>query len=708
MAMRHSSKDQRDWALFALEAVALDTETTGLDPRKARLIEIGGVVLAPGGGETDQTFETFVNAGGVPAEAARVTGIDTGMLAGAPGFPDALRALQDFVAGRVVIGHSFGFDLAVMAQECRSHGLPQWSPLALDTRFLAQVAFPNLPGYTLETIAARCGVELGARHRALGDAVSCARIFGALAPHLREKGVRTLGEALAATRRFEDDQSYPSMWEPLSGGLQSMQGLAARAQNLDPFLFSRRVSDVMTRLPKFIAREASVADAAQIMARDKVGSLFIGASDALSRDLGILTERDVLGVIAREGAAGLAKPVGDYASRPLQSVAAPAFVYRAVGRMTRLGVRHLGVMDDAGRIIGAISARDLLKSRMSEPVALGDAIDMAPDVVQLGKAWGTIPAVARALLANELDGRQIAAVVAREVAALTRRAALMAQERLAGEGAGDPPCAYTIMILGSAGRGESLLAFDQDNALVFAHGEAGGPEDSYFARLGEHMCEILHAVGVPLCPGGVMAKNASWRGSLEAWRARTQTWLHRSRPEDLLAVDIAYDWRPCAGDLMMGESLWRDMQLAARNEIPFLKLLAQQGEQQASPFGFFGRLQTENSRIDLKLYGLKAIVTGARALALRHGVEARATSDRLQGVRALGLGHAPDLEALDRAHKLFLTLILRQQLQDIAAGKRPSNKVDVSALDAAVLEDLREGLKAVGSIPDIVRDILMG
>ena len=155
--------------------------------------------------------------------------------------------------------------------------------------------------------------------------------------------------------------------------------------------------------------------------------------------------------------------------------------------MTRLGVRHLGVMDDAGRIIGAISARDLLKSRMSEPVALGDAIDMAPDVVQLGKAWGTIPAVARALLANELDGRQIGAVVAREVAALTRRAALMAQERLVKEGAGEAPCAYTIMILGSAGRGESLLAFDQDNALVFAHGDAGGPEDSYFARLGEHM-----------------------------------------------------------------------------------------------------------------------------------------------------------------------------------------------------------------------------
>src|SRR3546814_1334257 len=45
-------------------------------------------------------------------------------------------------------------------------------------------------------------------------------------------------------------------------------------------------------------------------------------------------------------------------------------------------------------------------------------------------------------------------------------------------------CGYSFVVLGSAGRGESLLAMDQDNAIVFAQGAAGGKEDEWFARLG--------------------------------------------------------------------------------------------------------------------------------------------------------------------------------------------------------------------------------
>ena len=41
------------------------------------------------------------------------------------------------------------------------------------------------------------------------------------------------------------------------------------------------------------------------------------------------------------------------------------------------------------------------------------------------------------------------------------------------------------MVLGSAGRGESLLAADQDHSIVYAEGQADGPEDQWFAALGE-------------------------------------------------------------------------------------------------------------------------------------------------------------------------------------------------------------------------------
>ncbi len=695
-------RDQRDLALFALDAVAIDTETTGLDPRNACIIEIGGVEVAHGAG-APHTFTTLVNGGTIPDAAQAITGITPDMTAGAPSFPQAYEAMLAFVRGRVVIGHSFGFDLAVFREEARRAGLPAWTPIALDTRFLAQIAFPNLPAYTLEIIAARCGVELDARHRALGDAVSCARVFTALGPHLRERGVRTLGEAIAATRRFEQDQSYPSVWAPLTG--PQTQGVAPAAI-VDTFLFERRVSDIMSRAPLFVAPEAPLGEAIATMARAKVGSIFVGEAHAVAGDLGVVTERDLLTAIAAHGPDALARGVGDFASRPLVTVAAQAFAYRAVGRMNRLGIRHLGVADETGRIVGALSARDLLRSRMSEPVALGDAIDTAPDVIALGKAWGTIPSVARGLVAYGMDGQQVAAVIAREVAALTRRAAQLAEQALMEQGAGPPPCRYTVVVLGSAGRGESLLAFDQDNAIVFERGDPDGPEDAWFARLATLMCDLLHAVGVPYCRGGVMAKNAPWRGSVATWRERARLWLTRSRPEDLLAVDIAFDMRPCHGDLMLAETLWRDMWRAARREIPFLKLLAEAGAEQASPFGFFGRLQTREGMLDLKRTGLKPIVTGARVLALRAGVEARATAERLAGVRSLGEAHSTDLEALARAHGRFLTFILARQLEDIAAGQAPGNKIAPASLDAGAMEDLRAGLKAAQTIPEIVRDCL--
>src|SRR5262249_43707028 len=152
------------------------------------------------------------------------------------------------------------------------------------------------------------------------------------------------------------------------------------------------------------------------------------------------------------------------ASRPLATVPADAFIYRAIGRMTRLRVRHLGVTDERGRVVGALSSRDLLATRAEEAIWLGDEIDEADDVPALARAWAKLPLVAECLLAEGMSGTAIAAVISRELAALTRRAAVFGERRLKAAGAGEPPCPYAFAVLGSAGRGESLLALDQDNA----------------------------------------------------------------------------------------------------------------------------------------------------------------------------------------------------------------------------------------------------
>ena len=83
-------------------------------------------------------------------------------------------------------------------------------------------------------------------------------------------------------------------------------------------------------------------------------------------------------------------------------------------------MRHLGVVDEAGSVIGALSARDLLRLRAGEAVALGDEIEEAQDVHDLARAWAKLPQVAASLLVEVVSTRDVAAVISRELGALTR------------------------------------------------------------------------------------------------------------------------------------------------------------------------------------------------------------------------------------------------------------------------------------------------
>ncbi|MDP3255835.1 DUF294 nucleotidyltransferase-like domain-containing protein, partial [Bosea sp. (in: a-proteobacteria)] len=320
-----------------------------------------------------------------------------------------------------------------------------------------------------------------------------------------------------------------------------------------------------------------------------------------------------------------------------------------------------------------------------------------------------LPLMARALLAEDVPARLIAAVIAREVGALTRRAALLAEAELLAEGAGPAPCAYAVLVLGSAGRGESLLAMDQDNALVFAEGEPEGEADRWFARLGARMAAILDEVGVPLCKGGVMGSEPAFRGSLATWRQRIAQWLGRSSPDDLLSVDIVFDFKAVHGDKAMAERLWRDAWTAAKGQIPFLKLLAENAGQPAAGLTLFGGLRTEDDgRIDLKRTGLKDIVTTARVLALHHGLPRHATQARLEAVAGLGAGGASDLAEIDRDHALLLDCILSQQLADIAEGLSPSNRVAPGTIGKARTAELKRALGRLSILDDLRRDQLSG
>ena len=286
--------------------------------------------------------------------------------------------------------------------------------------------------------------------------------------------------------------------------------------------------------------------------------------------------------------------------------------------------------------------------------------------------------------------RLAARIVSNEVRALTARAAAIAAARLETEGYGPAPAPWCVLVLGSGGRGESLLSADQDNALVHAGSDG---DDAWFAALGAGLADLLDEAGVRRCQGGIMAANAEWRGSVPVWRERVDGWLRRSAPEDLLHVDIFYDLVPVAGAIGLGRDLHTAAVDAAGRTPAFIALLAESVAAMSPAIGLFGRLRTSEGRVDLKLGGLLPLVGTARTLALRIGSRARSTPERIQDAGAAGRVSSSDAETLVRIHRSLLTMILEQQIEDLATGVSPSGRIEVRRLSRsdrrALVRDLR-------------------
>jgi DNA polymerase-3 subunit epsilon/CBS domain-containing protein len=466
---------------------------------------------------------------------------------------------------------------------------------------------------------------------------------------------------------------------------------------VDSFVYRHRVRDVMSAPAVTAPGAATVGDTIRLLIDKKISSVLV----ADGREWGIVTERDLMRALDAPG--GLATPLAGIMSRPLQWVDEDDFVYRAIGRMERLGFRHLAVRNAKGEIAGVVTTRNLLRHRATTAIMLGDEIDSALNVPALALAWSKLPALAKSLIAEAVDPRTISAVISAEICVLTRRAAELAEVRLAEAGKGPPPVAYAVLVLGSAGRGESLLAADQDNAIVYASGEPRGAEDKWFEALGIEIATILDAAGIPLCKGGVMARNPEWRMSLERWKATIDGWVRRQRPNDLLNVDIFFDGVPVHGDAALGEAIWNHAFDVGRPNQAFLKLLTELARDWRAPVTLFGNIRADaNGRTDLKLGGLMPLFTAARVLAIRHDVRARSTPERYRGVAAAGIGTPADIEAIIAAHRLLLGTILDQQLADADKGVPLSARVEVGRLPKEQRDALKAALDSVRLAVDLV------
>lgn len=193
-----------DQPLAALTFTVFDCETTGLDPSGGdEIIQIGAVRIVNSRILRGETIDQLVDPRrSIPEAGIPIHHIHPQMLRGQPTIRQALPAFCRFAEGSVLVGHNVAFDMRFLKLKEAATGCVFDHPV-LDTLLLSSIVHPAEDSHSLEAIAARLGITIGARHTALGDALATAEVFARLIPLLARQGVVTLGQARAAAGRSQ-------------------------------------------------------------------------------------------------------------------------------------------------------------------------------------------------------------------------------------------------------------------------------------------------------------------------------------------------------------------------------------------------------------------------------------------------------------------------------------------------------------------------
>ena len=170
------------------EYVALDVETTGLNPQNDDVIEVA-VIVFNDHEEISRYSQLIRPKRPIPMQISRLTGISQEMLESQPRFAEIADELRTQIGDRPIVGHNIGFDIGMLAGE----GF-KLENRVVDTYTLATGLLHDVSNFQLGTLAAYFGAEISEtdRHRALGDTEATKVVFQKLLEMLRSYDGATL------------------------------------------------------------------------------------------------------------------------------------------------------------------------------------------------------------------------------------------------------------------------------------------------------------------------------------------------------------------------------------------------------------------------------------------------------------------------------------------------------------------------------------
>jgi ATP-dependent DNA helicase DinG len=182
--------------------VALDIETTGLDPQTDAILEIGAVRFD--GSRVEDEWSTLINPGRhIPEFITGLTGISDEMVRQAPKIREVLDELAAFIGDLPILGHNIQFDLSFF----KKYNLFLLNE-RIDTYELAAVLLPSASRYNLGALGQALGIPLPATHRALDDARVTHGVYQRVLTRAMELPVDLLAEIVRLSEPIEWDGAW--------------------------------------------------------------------------------------------------------------------------------------------------------------------------------------------------------------------------------------------------------------------------------------------------------------------------------------------------------------------------------------------------------------------------------------------------------------------------------------------------------------------
>ena len=442
-----------------------------------------------------------------------------------------------------------------------------------------------------------------------------------------------------------------------------------------------------------------LVDAAAQMSSRGISSLVVCDS---GKPVGIVTDRDLRNKVVAKGVDPHQLSVAAIMTSPLITITEQEFLFEALHRMSRHGIHRIVVTGSGCSPAGIITDSDILRLQTNSPQRLVRRIEEACTVNDLKVLHQQVQELVAHLIGTGVPVKELVRLIAHlNDQILIRLIELLRTARFQGM-----TDRFAFLVLGSEGRGEQTLTTDQDNALVYAD-DLTPVELQQLTAFSDELIRSVIEIGIPPCPGGIMANNAVWRLPLAGWKQMLDQWFSVPTPEHILKVGMVADLRALAGD----QSLERELRQyltgrLKRNEVYLGHMLGNMLRFRV-PLGWFGRIKTEKGeykgQLDLKKAGIFSITEGVKILALFEGVQGGGTEERLHWLQEAKLLDAHEVDDLLAAFHALVYFRLRSQVEALREGRTPDNRVAHDRLNSMEQARLQVALERVRSFQEMLK-----